>query len=85
VAPASPQALQRVNYHWEPLNLDNNKVYRKIGDSKFRPVGTVKAPPFVDQKSPSGDVTYTVTAVNVYDAESSHAKPAAKSKPPAQD
>jgi hypothetical protein len=65
------------------LNLDNivkYKVYRKVGDSKFHPVGTVKAPPFVDQKSPSGEVTYTVTAVNVYDAESSHAKPAAKAK-----
>jgi hypothetical protein len=70
---------------WEPLNLDNvvkYRVYRKTGPgADFKAVGTVMGPPFVDQKSPSGDVTYTVTAVNVYNAESARAKPAAKSKP----
>lgn len=66
---------------WDPIPLDNivgYKVYRKVGDSQFAYVGTVKRPPFVDERPPSGSASYTVTALNTYQAESTLAKPAKK-------
>jgi len=72
---------KQVIVNWKPIPLDNivaYKIYRKTRDSKFEYIGTAKHPPFVDHEAPSANVTYTVTAVNTYQAESSFAKPAEK-------
>jgi hypothetical protein len=66
---------------WDRIPLDNivaYKVYRRVGDSPYALVGTVARPPFVDKKAPSGAASYSVTAVNTYDAESAFATPAKK-------
>src|SRR5579862_9497625 len=45
---------------WKPIPLDNivgYKVYRKIGDSEFKHIGTVKHPPFVDDKVPTASTS----------------------------
>lgn len=68
---------------WEPSALENvvaYRIYRKVGKSKFSKVGETAASRFVD-KSPKPGAVYSVTAVNVYGAESplaSTAKPVIK-------
>jgi hypothetical protein len=69
-------AGKRTVVTWDPIPLDNvvgYRVYRKVGDEPFTRIGTAEHPPFVDEHTPHGQVSYTITAINSYQAESSFA------------
>lgn len=69
----------RVEVFWKPSPLERvieYRVYRR-SKSEYVALGTVKKPPFVDSSPPSsGEVKYTVTAIDEFSHESSYAKPA---------
>jgi fibronectin type 3 domain-containing protein len=65
---------------WEPSPLENvitYRVYRKVSDSKLVKIGETSSSKYVDV-SPKRGAEYSVTAVNVYGAESPFATTAAK-------
>lgn len=77
---------------WKPVPLEKivgYRVYRKVGDSVFQALDTVKAPSFVDRNVPSGKVEYAVTSMDHFDNESRLSKPVVKpdadAKPPKGD
>src|SRR5258708_3289438 len=70
----------RIEVYWKPSPLERvvgYRVYRR-SDSGYVSLGAVKKPPFVDPSPPyAGKVSYTVTAIDEFNHESSYAKPAA--------
>lgn len=58
-------------------SVNRYRVYRKIGEQKFVRIAETVDTSFADKKAEK-DATYSVTAVNVYGAESSFAKAVAR-------